>query len=310
MAALVLSTQNIQPRDVVEYWHDVVSKIYAPCNNILFGDEFFAQAELTEFGSSELSYISSRPVSYHRTLKNIKMDNKDDIFISVMLKGKCNFMQFEKHVEQSAGDILLHDSAYPYLYTYPSDYCSIFYKLPRSLLSRKMLSVNALGGTVISAQSPYAKAICAFLQTAYQVGPDLTDCSCSEFSEPISSILSTCLRSATEHEDKYHYRVLLNKIKLFMQENYLNETLSLSFIAEQQHISVRTLTRIFAEEGESPMSWLQSQRLQKAYQMIVSQPDRSITEIALLHCFNDLSHFSRVFRKRFGKSPRAVRNNI
>jgi AraC-like DNA-binding protein len=33
----------------------------------------------------------------------------------------------------------------------------------------------------------------------------------------------------------------------------------------------------------------------------------SISTIALEHGFNDLSHFSRAFRERFGKSPRDYR---
>ena len=36
----------------------------------------------------------------------------------------------------------------------------------------------------------------------------------------------------------------------------------------------------------------------------------TITEIALQWGFNDMSHFSRVFRSRYGESPRAMRGHL
>ena len=309
-AMTVLSTEHIQPREVVNYWHDVVSQFYAPCHNILLKNDFNARAEITGFGMTELSHIVSQGVDYQRTQQNIRQDQKDDIFISVMLKGIGYFTQFDRQVKQCEGDILIHDSAYPYLYQYPHRYRSIFYKIPRVLLEARLPNIDKLGGTVIPKGSPYANAISSFLQSAYMVGTDSNIDFCSEFAEPITTLLSVCLRRATSlngYTNDTRHEVLLSNIKAFMKENLLNEGLNLKTIAEQQHISVRTLNRLFAKVGETPMRWLQSQRLARAHQMLISMPQYSITDIALINGFNDLSHFSRLFRQHFGQSPKMIK---
>ena len=310
-AMTILSTEHIQPREVVSYWNDVVSKVYAPCHNILFKNDFHARTEITGFGLTELSHIVSHGVDYRRTQENIRRDQKDDIFISVMLQGVGYFTQFDRQVKQCEGDILIHDSAYPYCYQYPNGYRSIFYKIPRVLLEARLPRIDKLGGTVIPKGSPYAKAIGSFLHSAYVVGTDSNMDCCTEFAEPITTLLSTCLRHATSQSNGYtndtRHEVLLSHIKAFMQENLRNDALDLKTIAEQQHISVRTLNRLFAEVGETPMRWLQSQRLARAHQMLITMPQSSITDIALKNGFNELSHFSRLFRRHFGQPPRMLR---
>lgn len=309
-ATTVISTEHLKPKEIVGYWNDVVSEVYAPCHNILLRDNFSARAEITEFGLTELSHIESQGVDYKRTLHNICQDHKDDIFISVMLKGTGYFTQFDRQARQNEGDILIHDSAYPYLYQYPNYYRSIFYKIPRTLLEGKLPRVDKLGGTIIPKGSPYASAISSFLQSAYSVSSESDNSLCCEFSEPITSLLSTCLRHATNQlADDTRHELLLNNIKTFMQQNLLDNELSLKSIAEEQHISIRTLNRLFAEVGETPMQWLQSKRLSNAHQMLTSMPNRSITDIALMNGFNDVSHFGRLFRRQFGQSPSMVRTN-
>jgi len=309
----VISTNHLKPKEVVGYWNDIVSQVYAPCHNILLKNDFNARAEIAGFGLTELSHIESCGVDYKRTAHNIRQDDKDDIFISVMLKGVGYFTQFDRQVKQNEGDILIHDSAYPYLYQYPGSYRSIFYKIPRALLEGKLPNINKLGGTIIPKDSPCATAIASFLHSAYVVSSESDSTLCNEFSEPLTSMLSSCLRKATYQSDNDIYdkrhELLLNNIKAFMMDNVLDESLDLKVIAEQQHISVRTLNRLFASVGETPMQWLQSKRLTNAHQMLINMPYRSITDIALMNGFNDLSHFGRLFRRQFGQSPSMVRTN-
>ena len=72
-------------------------------------------------------------------------------------------------------------------------------------------------------------------------------------------------------------------------------------------ISSRHLTRVFARHGISPMKWLWDYRLDKAKRLLKENPTLSITEIALSTGFNDSSHFSRAFSKKFGVAPSRIR---
>ena len=89
-------------------------------------------------------------------------------------------------------------------------------------------------------------------------------------------------------------------------DNLHDPDLSPQAVAERQGVSPRLLQRLFAAEGESLAGFILEQRLQRCRDALrhPAQAHRSITEIALAWGFNDPAHFSRVFRRRFGLTPR------
>lgn len=82
-------------------------------------------------------------------------------------------------------------------------------------------------------------------------------------------------------------------------------------VAEQAGISVRTLHRSFQASGETFWSWVRDMRLDRCY-LELTDPSfarRSITEVSFRWGFNELSTFDRIFRKRYGMSPRMARSS-
>jgi transcriptional regulator GlxA family with amidase domain len=80
-------------------------------------------------------------------------------------------------------------------------------------------------------------------------------------------------------------------------------------LARSLGLSVRTLTRLFAAEGETPAGYLRKRRLERCRADLASpaHADRSVTEIALAYGFNDSAHFSRLFRTAYGEPPAQYR---
>lgn len=74
-------------------------------------------------------------------------------------------------------------------------------------------------------------------------------------------------------------------------------------------LSQRHCQRLFRVAlGCSPSEYLTELRMRKALQLLANT-DYTISEIALEVGYLSLSHFSNVFRQRFGVSPRAFRRN-
>lgn len=95
--------------------------------------------------------------------------------------------------------------------------------------------------------------------------------------------------------------------------NYLQAHLSnpnaLRKAFEQMPLSQRHCQRLFRVAlGCSPSEYLTELRMRKAAQLLLNS-DLSISEIALEVGYLSLSHFSSVFRQRFGVSPREFRRN-
>lgn len=90
-------------------------------------------------------------------------------------------------------------------------------------------------------------------------------------------------------------------------ELHAHQDIDLQALATQTGLSVYHYLRVFsAVLGVTPHQYLVRCRLRKAAQLLTNE-DRSITEIALDVGFADLSNFVRTFRRAAGVSPRLYR---
>jgi AraC-like DNA-binding protein len=80
--------------------------------------------------------------------------------------------------------------------------------------------------------------------------------------------------------------------------------LSPAVLARKLSVSVRTLQRAFANEGQSLSGYIRDRRLDEARRALITPHRRmTITEIAARWQFADSGHFARAFRNRYGQTP-------
>lgn len=92
-------------------------------------------------------------------------------------------------------------------------------------------------------------------------------------------------------------------------EDHLADKLRVAKMAQLAMCSERHFRRLFFQVlGMSPKRWLLERRLQKAA-LLLTQTDLPIKVIADQCGFDDLSHFHRLFRHRFGQSPAQYRRS-
>lgn len=91
-------------------------------------------------------------------------------------------------------------------------------------------------------------------------------------------------------------------IRQIMEANF-NFNLSLEEFARLCHRSVSSFKRDFKKfYNVSPGKWLLNKRLEYSA-LLLKNSDSSITQIVFECGFEDLSHFSRAFKEKFGVSP-------
>ena len=70
------------------------------------------------------------------------------------------------------------------------------------------------------------------------------------------------------------------------------------------YLSPVYISKIFKEKtGDSPINYLIRIRLEKAKEMLDSDSTKSIREIAQKVGYEDMYHFSKLFKRHFGISP-------
>ena len=105
------------------------------------------------------------------------------------------------------------------------------------------------------------------------------------------------------HAQNKHVR----RAMLVIEQN-MSEPISLDEVARRINISQRQLTRVFEDEfGMCPSDFSRLYRLKYGLWLLLNT-DRAITDVGAECGFNDLSHFSREFRRYFGAPPSRARD--
>lgn len=91
----------------------------------------------------------------------------------------------------------------------------------------------------------------------------------------------------------------------FMNENYMEE-LSMEEMASYTGRSLASFKRDFKKVSElSPVKWIINRRLEAANDLI-RQGCESITDVCYKVGFKNLSHFSKIFKDKYGMAPTAI----
>lgn len=107
------------------------------------------------------------------------------------------------------------------------------------------------------------------------------------------------LKTATTKKDQQH---LVNNI-IYYIENHHTEDISLESLSDKLYISSTYISKVFKQEtGESPINYLIKVRLNRAKQLLENQ-QVTVKEAAEIVGYQDAYHFSKLFKKYYGKSP-------
>ena len=102
---------------------------------------------------------------------------------------------------------------------------------------------------------------------------------------------------------------LINQITDYLNEHYA-ESLTLNQISEKFFLSSSHLSHIFKREtGLSPIQYMMQRRIGEAQSLLV-ETTQSIQEIEDLLGFSDSAHFSKMFKKCVGVTPKEYRKHF
>lgn len=129
----------------------------------------------------------------------------------------------------------------------------------------------------------------------------------------LKELVMSVLTSQTNSELAAYFRRVgasdAPSVEEIMRANF-RYNLSLEEYAKLCHRSLSSFKREFqAQFRESPGKWLLRQRLEHSADLLRNS-SLNVTEVALESGFEDVSHFSRVFKERFGAPPMAFRQNV
>ena len=120
--------------------------------------------------------------------------------------------------------------------------------------------------------------------------------------------LSVSTAETEKEMEEYYSDDILGRLQKYIAEHYMDK-LNLTQISREIHANGSYLSRLYkTKTGQNLFDVINKMKLEKAKEYM-SQGKR-IYEIAQMVGFDDVSYFSRVFRKHEGCSPREYENRI
>lgn len=306
--AKILSTAGLRPQDRVAYWIDAVCGTLQHLDCVPLSDEpFFGEVSEDCIGSLGVGTVTSVAQSAVRSRRQVERAPVEFCFITIQQQGRGYVSQDGRETELRPGDFFLIDSARPHELTFDGSFSQIVLKIPRAFLIQSLGPSERFTAMRIDGSRGIGALLSPLLRELPRSLSLIPTSIHQRISENLLNLVASALTSLDGEMSTSAVQTLA-RVKLWI-ETHLGEALSAESIAAACKTSVRHLNRLFASEGTSLMAHVWERRLMRCHRDLTNPAmrRRSISEIAFAVGYNDLSHFSRAYRTRYGTTPREAR---
>ncbi|WPO43259.1 helix-turn-helix domain-containing protein [Tardiphaga sp. 42S5] len=305
------TTDTLPERDQFSYWKEVLCEAYIALDPTRPSSGAFAGTVTAQpLASVNVTTIASTRQKIHRGRSEISRMPAEVYFLNLQIRGQCRMSQGGRSALIQPGEFSLVDSTEPYLNDYCSDdWLQYSFRIPRHLLRPHLRNADRVTATSVSANGGVGTVAVEFLMSitrnAHTLSPTAAQLSHSMIELVAMSLGATS--SAIEAGEGSARKALCASVMNHIERNIADPELSPAKVAAHFGVSPRYLHRVLEEGSRSFGRTVLEERLDRCAQDLGSARKETISEVAMRWGFNDLSHFSRTFRQRFGKTPRDFR---
>lgn len=303
----VYQTATREQRQRFRYWSSLMCRTFAPAHGSVDDtDDFDARFTVSELGATTICTVSAPKQFWERTAQHVRRSPRDEFLFTQLLAGRGVLRQNGKELVLRPGTMAVYDVNRPYTYEVDGDV--LFVKLPRRNLIERINTEPLACATAIRADAGVAAWASGVVQQAATLDSMPSGRTAELVGDSVICALAGLLSRAPDGgtQTSTDAPSLLSRICTHIQTQIGDPHLSLASIARAQGVSERSLHRLFASLGTTPMRWLLQQRLALSHRALREDHRARITDVAFTHGFNDLSHFSRVFKKRYAVTPQQL----
>ncbi len=265
----------------------------------------FNETTFYAWDNLRLSVIQSNGLTIERLSGEPYKDSQDNYLAVILLSGSYLLEQNGREVFLQPGDMTLYDATRPHRIHSSSGFSKLLVSVPRTMMRDRIAGVEYCTALQVSGKAGVGAVTAQFIQSAAMQAEHMPSSTFNALSEQSLDLLALALRSVRpQHINLSRSRsISLKHVKDFVNQHLPNAMLDTSMIAAGTGLSARYINDLFKDENNSLMRYVWANRLDKCYKDILSTSQHPVSYIAFKWGFNDLSHFSRAFKRRFGLCP-------
>ena len=294
-------------------WQDIVCDVYVQldCSSDL-GSAFNGRVARAPLGEASCTEVSSQQQRVYRTRSRIARSHEDFFLIALGKHGVGGVAQDGRETVLRPGEFTIYDTTRPYELRFDDAFTQVILQVPRDMLLRRVPGTETLTAISFGSDRPLQKLAHDFVYRLCQSADEIQPEHAVRLSEQAVDLVAMALseRLGTQALPSTRRLALLHRLKAHVRTHLADSDLSISETATALGVSPRYVNDLLSEEGTSFQRFVLTERLAQCQRDLASPilAHRHVSEIAFAWGFNDVSHFGRVFRERYGLSPRDFRN--
>ncbi|MEU2618370.1 helix-turn-helix domain-containing protein [Streptomyces sp. NPDC007157] len=173
--------------------------------------------------------------------------------------------------------------------------------LPAAMLKPLLGERQSVCGPADSAE---VRLLVAHSNMIYETVADLSPAGVQAAHSTLIELAKAVARRRFDDAEPQLAPALAQAAKDLADSRLADPELSGTMLARELNVSVRNLQRAFAAAGESVAAYIRRRRLEEARLALTAPSGRlSVSELAAYWQFSDSSHFTRTFKKHYGRTP-------
>jgi AraC-like DNA-binding protein len=312
---LLIDTNAVPAPHRVEFWAKSSWDAYHPLHIGTDATErFWARMWAERLGPVGVYRITAGPNTMRRTPQDIAAGDPECLHVQIVLRGRLHGAQQHRAAVLGPGDITSYDTSRPAIFRADAPFDLLVLRVPKATLGKHADKVSRLSAVRIPGEAGLPRLAARFCCDA---AAGLADGSIARDDTGLAEHVIDLVRrlyvdlDASRLPRPRSTAELLIHAQACIEARLSDPDLNPAELARACFISTRYLHRVFETEGLSVCDFIRSARLERCRRDLTDPAfaDEPIAAIASRWGLSSPAHFSRLFRKAYGCSPREFRRN-
>jgi AraC-like DNA-binding protein len=310
---LVFTTEDLEPSKRYAAWQGAICDVYVHVDvNAEKRSDYQGFIREARFGSVTMTDVLLSEQRITRRERHIAKLDKDCYYVEFVQQGKVNILQAGQTLLSHPGVGTIFSASEAYDLECVGRVRSLYLEIPRKEFSSRFNENRMPVAATMATGRGLGRIAAEFCAMLASEGSSLEETVRARLGDELMDVLALALDMGDKDdfsEDATAQKARLRSVKAWIEEHLADPDLSLEKIARSNGVSLRHLHYLFRLTDLSASEWILDRRLLRCHDALIRPELRSlsVTEVAYRFGFRSSSHFSTVFRRKFGHSPSELR---